>query len=154
MNIHDEPEVPGLPKSPEPDVTDPRAVNILNVCEVDPIKFAMWVNYNLEGLRLPRPGPNGDVTGGMIAPFLAELSNRVQFATELYNTLAGYQANIKAEKKELGKLLGAGLEKMNTLLEAKKDVCYRTIQSLTNQYESASRLLTALGTQNSINKGW
>lgn len=116
-------------------------ITILNVTTADPLELGMWAATTLLNVRLPRPGPNESLDiSGVLVPMLADLANRQSFATELYVTVVGAtptQTSIRTSGETTTKELAEGMNK-------RKDILYRTIQTLEAVRETASRMITGM----------
>lgn len=116
-------------------------ITILNVTTADPLELGMWAATTLLNVRLPKPGPNESLDiSGILVPLLAELANRQSFATELYVTVVGAtptQTSIRTSGQTTTKELSESMNK-------RKDILYRTIQTLEAIRETASRMITGL----------
>lgn len=116
-------------------------ITILNVTKTDPFELGVWVASTLLNVRLPKPGPNETVDiSGVLVPMLADLANRQSFATELYVTVVGAtptQTSIRTSGEATTKELSESMNK-------RKDILYRTIQTLEAVRETASRMITGM----------
>ncbi len=116
-------------------------VTILNVTTTDPLELGMWAASHLLNVRLPKPGPNESLDiSGVLVPMLAELANRQSFATELYVTVVGAtptQTSIRSSGQTTTKEMAESMNK-------RKDILYRTIQTLEAIRETASRMITGM----------
>lgn len=116
-------------------------ITILNVTTTDPSELGVWAATNLLNVRLPMPGPNHTLNiAGELVPMLADLANRQSFATELYVTVVGAtptQSSIRRTGETTTKELGESMNK-------RKDILYRTIQTLEALRETASRMITGM----------
>lgn len=116
-------------------------ITILNVTTTDPMELGIWAATNLLNARLPIPGPNHSLNiSGELVPLLAELANRQSFATELYVVVVGAtptQSSIRRTGETTTKELSESMNK-------RKDILYRTIQTLEAVRETASRMITGM----------
>ncbi len=116
-------------------------VTILNVTTTDPLELGLWAASTLLNVRLPKPGPNETLNiPGVLVPMLAELANRQSFATELYVTVVGAtptQTSIRSSGQTTTKEMAESMNK-------RKDILYRTIQTLEAIRETASRMITGV----------
>lgn len=116
-------------------------ITILNVTTTDPMELGVWAATNLLNARLPMPGPNHTLNiSGELVPLLAELANRQSFATELYVVVVGAtptQSSIRRTGETTTKELSESMNK-------RKDILYRTIQTLEAIRETASRMITGM----------
>jgi hypothetical protein len=72
---------------------------------------------------------------------LPELANRLAMVTELYVCVVGAtptQTNIRTSDKS------GGIKEISEEMGRRKDILYRTIQTLEAQRETASRMITAM----------
>jgi hypothetical protein len=125
-------------------------VTIENVDTIELQDFAVWVNRNIMGVKIPQPGPNLALSScvPLIIPLYADIPNRMALATELYSMVA---ATVAGQKKDKANPENAAFKKdieANLVdTNARLDILYRCIQTLAAQYEGASRLLTAAEAQ-------
>lgn len=116
-------------------------ITILNVTTTDPMELGIWAATNLLNVRLPQPGPNHTLNiSGDLVPMLADLANRQSFATELYVVVVGAtptQSSIRRTGETTTKELSESMNK-------RKDILYRTIQTLEAIRETASRMITGM----------
>jgi len=116
-------------------------ITILNVTTTDPMELGVWAATNLLNVRLPMPGPNHTLNiSGDLVPMLADLANRQSFATELYVVVVGAtptQSSIRRTGETTTKELSESMNK-------RKDILYRTIQTLEAIRETASRMITGM----------
>lgn len=120
-------------------------VTIENVSSVDLVEFATWVNRNIMSIRIPVPGPNHALSSVIqsVIPLYADIPNRMGIATELYGMVSAEIANMKRDKAGLDGDMKKEMEKALVDVNARQDILYRCIQTLSAQYEGASRLMTA-----------
>jgi hypothetical protein len=123
------------------DITDPSAVTILNILNIDPIELAQWVSYHLLNVKIPRPNANTSVSTLMpqVQSLISDIPNKMCLATELYGVVIGAKANNQAVKRITK---NTEVENAITLLGANEAILYRAIQTLQTLYDGASRLIT------------
>lgn len=131
-------------------------VTIENVADIDIHEFAIWVNRHIMGIRIPQPGPNVALSSvvQLVIPLYADIPNRMGIATELHGTMVAIVATMKRDKAN-PTLADMKDELTSALIDAnaRVEILYRCIQTLSTQYEGASRLLTAADQQTRVSGG-
>jgi hypothetical protein len=127
----------------EPTNTSSEAdINILNVLEISALDLAFWINSNLMNVRVPVVGMNTTVNiVEDILPVLSKLANSQIVATEFYNVVT---SSVPSSNSVKSSDTSGGVKEMVHELNKKKDILYRTIQTLESARETASRLMTGL----------
>ena len=117
-------------------------VTILNVLKTSCLDLAFWVNRRLLDVRVPVLDPNMqvDIVYGLL-PLLGQIANKQIVATELFNIVVGATppGNIKSTDGN-----NVGTKEMSIELNRRKEILYRTIQTLEAARETTSRLMTGL----------
>jgi hypothetical protein len=117
-------------------------INVLNVVDVPALDLAFWISANLLDVKIPQVDANSTVSiQGDLLPVLSAVAQRQIVATELYNVVVAVvpsQTSVKSSED------GPTLKEIAHELNKKKDMLYRTIQTLESARETASRLMTGL----------
>lgn len=120
-------------------------VTILNVLETKPLDLGIWVAQNILNIRIPAPGPNYNLDiQHDVVPLLPDLANRQALVTELYVVVVGgtpTQTSVRTSDK------AGGVKELSEEMTRRKDILYRTIQTLEAMRETASRMITAAAQQ-------
>lgn len=115
------------------------SVNVTNILDVSTLDLALWAAANLLETRLPRPGPNHTLNVQQeLVPILSDLANKQLLATELYVIVVGATPTATSIRKA-GE---ASAKEVSEGLGRKKDILYRSIQTLEAARETASRMIT------------
>lgn len=118
-------------------------VTVLNVKEVSTEHLSQFLNMAILSHKLPVYHPNHPIdTLSQLVPLLSMYSNNQAYVTELFNIVvsAWYEQKIMKKKKDPN-----WDEEIQSRLEAKKDILYRTWQVVGGMYEAASRIMTGVG---------
>lgn len=118
-------------------------VTITNVKEVTTEHLSQFLNTSILSHKLPNYHPNQPLdTQTQIVPLLSLYANNKAYVTELFNIVvsAWYDQKIMKKSKD-----PAWDESEQSRLEAKKDILYRTWQTVDGMYEAASRIMTGIG---------
>ena len=129
------------------------SITIENIMDADLLEFADWLDNNVLGIRLPQPGPNTAASTVMpeVRSLLAVIPNRISFATELYAIVTAKMAAYKVDQRRLGNNKTTAKDDDNTArMMCMQDLLYRSIQTLQTQYESASRMITVMDSENKM----
>jgi len=118
-------------------------VTVLNIMEKRPEEVAAFLNTHVLSNKLPIYTANHQISvRDEIIPRLSKYSNDHSYVTELYNLVIAQYFRQKKEKRAKSDEYD---EDEYTDLEAKKEILYRTAQSLDRLYEAASRIMTGIG---------
>lgn len=118
-------------------------VTITNVKEVTTEHLSQFLNVTILAHKLPTYHPNNPLDiQSQLVPLLSLYSNNKAYVTELFNVVvsAWYDQKILKKKKDPN-----WSEDEQSRLEAKKDILYRTWQTVDGMYEAASRIMTGIG---------
>ena len=118
-------------------------VTILNVLEKSPLDIAGFLNTHVLNQKLPIYTANHPISvRDEIIPRLSLLANNHCYVSELYNIIIAQYFMQKKNKRAKSDDYD---DEEYTDLEAKKEILYRTAQSLDRLYEAASRIMTGIG---------
>jgi hypothetical protein len=119
------------------------SVNIINILDCSSIDLSLWLVTNILDLKVPATGPNTTMSGPMEAlRVMGEAANRIMLVTELYVQVVGAtptQTSVRSNKESFQEL---GQE-----MNKRKDILYRTLQSLEALRDTASRMVTTANQQ-------
>ena len=118
------------------------ATTITNVLKQRPSDMAGFISTHILSHKVPSYTPNHPLSVSELVPLLSLYANNHAYVTELYNVVF---CALYEEKKHKRSKDGQYDEDIYTDLEAKKEVLYRTAQSLDRMYEAASRIMTGIG---------
>lgn len=111
-------------------------VSLLNVLDVSPLDVSMWLGANILGIRVPESGPNtAQGINVSLVPLMSEVTNRILVVTEMYVIVVGATPPYDNKSKD-GNAASQDLNK-------KKDVLYRTLQSMEATRDTIGRMITA-----------
>lgn len=123
-------------------MTANNGVNVINILDCSSFDLSLWLVNNVLNLKLPRPGPNMAISGPHEAlAVMAEATNRIMLVTELYIQVVGAsptQTSIKSNDE---------VKEHSQDMNKRKDILYRTIQSLDAMRDTASRMVTTANQQ-------
>lgn len=118
-------------------------ITILNVKEVSLDHLSQFISATILAHKVPVYHPNSPIDVlSQIVPLLGIFSNNQAYVTELFNCVVSAWYEQKIYKKEKDPRWD---ESVQSALEAKKDILYRTWQVIGGQYEAASRIMTGVG---------
>lgn len=118
-------------------------ITVTNILEVEPEQVAQFMNMHILSNKLPHFTANNAISvTSELMPRLCKYSNDKAYVTELYNIVISAYFKQKAHKKDKD---GNFDDTVYLLLEAKKEILYRTSQALDRLYEATSRLMTGIG---------
>lgn len=118
-------------------------VTITNVTTITTEHLSQFLNVAVLSHKLPQYHPNQPLdVQTQILPLLSLYANNKAYVTELFNVVvsAWYEQKIKKKNKS-----PEWNEEEQSRLEAKKDILYRTWQTVDGMYEAASRIMTGIG---------
>ena len=118
-------------------------ITVVNVLERDPHEIAAFLNTHVLGNKIPQYTANHPLSiQHDLMPLLGIYSNNKSYVTELYNIVISALFAQKIHKRKKNEFYDVDVY---TMLEAKKEILYRTAQALDRMYEAASRLMTGIG---------
>jgi len=118
-------------------------VTITNIHQVSTDQLSQFLNAAILSHKLPQYHPNQPLdVQTQIVPLLSLYANNKAYVTELFNIVvsAWYEQKILKKNKD-----SRWNEDEQSRLEAKKDILYRTWQTVDGMYEAASRIMTGIG---------
>ena len=122
-------------------------VTILNVCSTNSKNLSVFIAKNLLNIAVPINRPNQPVIVDRdTADLLGRIANNLSFATELFNMVVSELSEWKKLKisKNYDLYSKEQIEMTITDLNAKHEILYRTVQTLSNKYEASSRQITVM----------
>jgi len=117
-------------------------ITITNILIKKPEEVTAYINTHVLSHKVPQFTPNHPINVTDLVPLLSIFANSHSYITELYNVVF---CALYEQKKHKRSKDGQHSEDQYTDLEAKKEVLYRTAQSLDRMYEAASRIMTGIG---------
>lgn len=117
-------------------------ITVLNVLDVSPLELSEWIGANVLSIRVPEPGPNHTLNVQTdILPIIARIANLEAVVTEFYIMVVGATptaTSVRTSKDDTEKKI------TSEILGRKKDILYRTLQTMEALRESASRMISGL----------
>jgi hypothetical protein len=102
-----------------------------------------FINTHILNQRLPIYTANHQISvRDEIIPRLSLYANNYSYIIELFNVVLSAYFRMKSNKRQKNNEYD---DDVYTDLEAKKEILYRTAQSLDRLYEAASRIMTGIG---------
>jgi len=117
-------------------------ITITNILIKRPEEVTAYISTHILSHKVPQFTANHPVNVSDLVPLLSFYSNCHALVIELYNVVF---CALYSEKKHKRSKDGQYSEDQYTDLEAKKEVLYRTAQSLDRMYEATSRIMTGVG---------
>jgi len=118
-------------------------ITITNILEKGPQEIAAFLNTHVLAHKIPQYTANNPLTiQHDLVPLLGLYANNKAYTTELYNIVISALYTQKAHKRSKSQFYD---DDVYTMLEAKKEILYRTTQALDRMYEATSRLMTGIG---------
>ena len=118
------------------------SVNVLNILDCSSIDLSLWLVNNILNLKLPTSGANYNMPNPVEAVnIMAEATNRLSLVTELYIQVVGATPTQGSVKSNVD------LKEQSQDMNKRKDILYRTIQTLDAIRETASRMVTTANQQ-------
>jgi hypothetical protein len=119
------------------------SVTVTNVMTRPAHEIAAFLNTHVLNAKIPVYTANQQVSiQHDLVPLLSVYANNRAYVTELYNIVISAFFEQKAAKKK--KSIDFD-DDIYIMLEAKKEILYRTSQALDRMYEATSRLMTGIG---------
>lgn len=118
------------------------SVNVLNILDCSSIDLSLWLVNNILNLKLPTSGANYNMPNPVEAVnIMAEATNRLSLVTELYIQVVAATPTQGSVKTNVD------LKEQSQDMNKRKDILYRTIQTLDAIRETASRMVTTANQQ-------
>lgn len=118
-------------------------VTVVNIHQISTDHLAQFLNAIILGHKLPQYHPNKPIDiQSQILPLLSLYANNKAYVTELFNIVVSAWYEQKISKKNKNEQWD---EDLYQRLDAKKEILYRTWQTLEGMYEAASRIMTGVG---------